>query len=83
MIKLRHFYKFSIDNYVLSSKIGGSSADNFYELYKGKYPNIAMFNLKASNKLRGTTIVTDEQEARHCLNVLLTRCRNKTVACDT
>lgn len=83
MIKLRNLYRFSIENYVLASRIGGSSEDNFYDLYKGKFVNTALFNLKKSNRLKGTTIVTNENEAKQCLEILLNRCKNKIVACDT
>ena len=57
MLRLKLRYRFSIENYVLASRIGGSSQDNFYDLYKGKYMNLALSKLKHSNKLRGTTIV--------------------------
>lgn len=46
MLKLRHFYQFSMQNYVLASKISGSSSDSFYELYQAKYANTALGRLK-------------------------------------
>lgn len=83
MLKLYHSYRFSIDSYVIASRIAGSSADGMYDLYKGKYFNTSMANLKTSNKMRGTTIVVDKNEAKNCLEILMTRCKNRIVACDT
>jgi hypothetical protein len=57
MLKLSNFYRFSIENFVLATRIGGASSDELYGLYKGKYFNQALHELKNSNKLRGTTIV--------------------------
>ena len=67
MLKLYHCYQFSINSYVLASRIAGSSTDGLYDLYKGKYFNTSMAHLKESNKMRGTTIVVDKTEAKNCL----------------
>jgi hypothetical protein len=39
---LKIFYRFTLEKYVLASRIGGQSADNLYDLYKGKYINIGI-----------------------------------------
>ena len=83
MLKLKLLYRFSIENYVLASRMSGSSTDGVYDLYKGKYFNSAMADLKLSNKLKGTTIVVNKSEAEKCLEILMTRCKDKIVACDT
>jgi hypothetical protein len=61
MLKLKNFYRFSIENYVLATRIGGASSDELYSLYKGKYFNQALHSLKESNSLRGTTIVVNKK----------------------
>lgn len=76
-------YRCAIERFVLASKMGGTSADGFYEKYQGKYPNMALATLKASRKLKGYTIVTGKEEAKYCVDILMKDAKDKIVACDT
>lgn len=52
-------YRAAIEKYVIASKLGGSAVDGLYEVYKGKYANIALAQLKLSGKPKGTTIISN------------------------
>jgi DNA polymerase-1 len=44
---------------------------------------MALFNLKASKKLKGYTIITEKNEAKRCVDILMEETKDKIVACDT
>jgi hypothetical protein len=71
MLNLQIKFSQAIEKYVIASKLGGCSAEGLYEKYKGKYHNMALANLKASKKLKGFTIVTEKDEAKRCVDILM------------
>jgi|JI8StandDraft_1071087.scaffolds.fasta_scaffold1503074_1 hypothetical protein len=83
MLSKRIGYKCAIQKFVLASKLGGASSDGFYEKYQGKYPNMALMKLKASKKLKGYSIITSQEEAKRCMDILMEDTRDKIAAWDT
>ena len=57
-----------LSSHVISSRIGGSSADQIYEQLAGKYENSVLKKVKYS--IPGATIITNPDECKKCLEVL-------------
>ena len=59
----------AIENYGISSRIGGSSSEGLYEIYAGKFQNKALEKVKSRiiNESYGTNIITTKEECLKCL----------------
>lgn len=62
--------KIVLGEYVIQSKIGGSSEENLYNKYKN-FKNKALLNLQY-DLIPGTTVITNKDEAHKVVKILKT-----------
>jgi DNA polymerase I len=61
--------------YGIASKIGGASSDSLYDRYSGNFRNNDLMDLKqkleGSSVLPGVTIITNAEECKRCVELLM------------